>query len=740
MVPISMKISRFPILMALLSLCGSCYAAPTTGSFSTTGEEAFSLDGVWKFKTAQHDIIPEPGDIVVDNADKEQVEIVGPNWAQSQWKEGGAFWGTNYLVVKRSANVPAWVIFKPAISKAGNYEVFGRWSRGERDKAVKITVQFQGGTKTITVDQTQNGGRWMSLGRFAFAPNAVNSIKVDATGAGAQVVADAFLLRPVENAAPPESPYSSALNDAAWETMSVPGNWDTTNKYAHYTGKAWYRRSFMPPATWKGSPVRLRFEAVYHDTKVYLNGQFLGEHRGGYTPFEFEVSGLLRFGQPNLLAVSADNSYRRGAWWPWGGISRSVQLIRNNEVRIVRQQIRAEPDLKTGRAQFFLRILIQNAGKKEHEVRLNSQIALPGSSQSVWNSPHSVFQLPAGATKDVEWTANLPANQVKLWDFDHPNLYNCQTIVTVGGQVQNLRRDRFGIRKVEVTKTQLLLNGEPIRMPGFNRVYDHRAWGNTEPEHLVRQDVDMMKRLGGNLMRIMHGAQSPALLDYLDEKGVLVFEEIPVWGGDDPMQREMANPTTRRWLREMIERDFNHPCIIGWSVGNELTDHFSYVKTMIDFVRNDLDSHRLLGYASYTSTRDNMGPHNDPTTISDLTMFNSYGPLAPAASKLRERWPDKPILFTEFGSSQIGASLDAKLPGVEAKMDAIRQAHPYVVGTSLWTFNITVALTKIQRFRKIAPGAWWMYGAAPNAPLSKSPRNLVQFARLPWKIRPKTAL
>jgi beta-galactosidase len=701
---------RFCGIMAAVVLLGATAKSQALAEpFPVVGEESLSLNGIWKFKaipgatsTSYAPLVSAASDIVVDNENKNQVEVVGPKWTLSRWKEGGALWGESYLVAtERAAQTPAWVIFKPIIPQARTYEVFTNWSRGERDTAVKITVNYQGGSKVLSIDQTQGGGRWASLGRFPFAPNAGNNIKIDASGAGAQVVADAVLLRPVKdagttNALAPKTVetalFAPTTNDANWEQMAVPGNWDTTNAYAHHVGKAWYRRNVTVPRGWRGSRVRLKFDAVYHDATVYLNGKLLGEHVGGYTPFEFDVTNALNYDRPNLVAVVADNTYRRGAWWAWGGISRPVQLIRNNDVRIVRQHIRTEPELATGTAKVFARIWLQNTAPQERAITLNTRITLRNAPNVTWTNTDApalatTVRVPAGTERIVEWSTTMPAARVRLWHFDQPNLYNFETSATVGNRVLHRKSDRFGIRKIEVNKDQLLLNGEPIRMPGFNRVHDHRVWGNTEPDHLVKQDVDLMKRMGGNLSRIMHGPQAPNLLDYMDEKGMLVFTEIPVWGGIDPRMKEEGYPTTRRWLQEMIERDYNHPSIIGWSVGNELTSHYDYVRTMLEHVRKNLDPHRLAGYVSYTGARGSMGPHNDPITFSDLIMHNNYGSMSQMAPTLRQRWPEKAIFYTEFGSGQIGLSLDSKVPGLEKKLDDIRQAHPYVVGTSLWTYN-----------------------------------------------------
>ena len=467
-----------------------------------------------------------------------------------------------------------------------------------------------------------------------------------------------------------------------WDHITVPGNWDTLAAYSKHKGKGWYQRSFTVPAGWEGKRVRLRFEAVYQKAEVTLNGRVLGGHVGGYTPFEFDVTDKVDYHGTNTVTVCADNTYRRGAWWAWGGISRSVNLIANNEARIVWQHIRTEPDLQAGTAKIFVQYKIANTGAEPLQVSLSSVIrpsAGVGLSTNVTLAPNSE-QL-------VDLSVSLSAADVRLWDFDHPELYSMDTQVSVRDKVLHAKSDRFGIRKVEVTPAGLFLNGEHIRVAGFNRVSDSNRTGNTEPDELVRKDVDLMKSSGAVFSRLMHTPQAPNLLDYLDEKGMLIFAEIPVWGGGDP---EMIpnNPKTKQWLREMIERDYNHPCIIGWSVGNELWQHYAYVESMETYVRKELDPHRLVTYVSNSAYSN--GPANDPITVSDLAMINAYGgargPFVSGPPNVRGKWPDKPIFFSEYGTHQIGASLEAKIPAIDLIWAEISK-NPYVIGGALWTFN-----------------------------------------------------
>jgi len=469
--------------------------------------------------------------------------------------------------------------------------------------------------------------------------------------------------------------------EESWIDMDVPGNWDTTEEFSTYSGVGWYRRSFTPNEELQGKHVRLRFEAVYHESEVFLNGTRLGRHEGGYAPFEFDVTDKLLFDQPNQLVVSADNTFKRGAWWPWGGISRSVNLIANNPVRLVWQHIHADPDLDAGTADVSVRYRIHNASDTPAEVALRSRI-------ESWDQElvAETYTLEANGTLTVNEQFTLPADQVRLWHFDHPEFYHLQTTLRAGGEDQHVVRDRFGIRKIEVKATEFLLNGEPVRLVGFNRISDDAGvFGNTEPDELVNPDVDLMKRAGANFSRIAHNPQAPNLLRRLDEKGMLLICEIPIWG-DDPLAVP-DNPLTKQWLKDMIYRDYNHPSIIGWSVSNEIRDYNGYPESMMNYIREELDPHRIVTYASFSSYRD--GGEDEPVRETDLPMINMYRTFAHKFAVQVERWPDMPIYLSEFGMWQLEGGVDADfhedfIPQWES---FTRGQFPNLLGASLWTLN-----------------------------------------------------
>jgi len=491
-----------------------------------------------------------------------------------------------------------------------------------------------------------------------------------------------------------------ARPDTVWQksdSLLVPGNWDTESAYAQYKGLGMYRRSIHVPAAWKDDIVRLHFEAVYETAHVYVNGRYVGMHRGGYTPFEFRVEDLLKIGENNMIAVVADNRYRRGAWWPWGGISREVSLTRNKPIRINQLLVTPEVDMQTKKGEVAIAYRVENNTLDKNEISVSVKLFADDRYTSVLKDTSYTVTLSDERSTTQKLTLQL-TDAVKLWHIDRPNLYSCEITVNQGGQAQHQKRSTFGFRKVEIKGQQLLLNGEPVKLMGFNRVHDHRAVGNTEPLWLIKKDLDHMKSLGCNLTRMMHAPLSPELLAYADKIGMLILGEIPVWGVEDPQAFE-NNPLTRQWLRETIARDYNHPSVIGWSMGNELAaetedrkkwamsrEQSQYVISMMRYVREELDSTRLVTYVSFTSFRDN-DPKAEPAQHADMLCFNSYGDFVQSAQKIHQRWPDKLILVTEFGQDQVGHhpddTLDARLA------DRLRRAAslPYVAGASLWTYN-----------------------------------------------------
>ncbi|WP_109830918.1 glycoside hydrolase family 2 TIM barrel-domain containing protein [Reichenbachiella versicolor] len=683
------------LLTILVLLCTITYSA----SAEDTGESVFSLNGTWKFKafagegSNYRDIVPTETDIIIDN-DDDRVKTEG-NWQTSTEPERETLmWGKDYKKHFFKPGDKSNLKYFPSLKKAGYYEVYAFHPFGANQN-IQYNIKHKNGVSTDYLSGRTQCGVWASLGVHEFTGSDQEYVEITSV-AKSVVVADGIMFRPLDSKKFEESKVQSSkahevnVNASDWLDLKVPGHWGMINEYSNYSGIAWYRKHVKLPSDWKKNDferVRLKFGAVYHLANIFVNGQKVGSHRGGLTPFEFDVTDFLNFDGDNIIAVQVDNNFIVGATWNWGGIIRDVELVKNNDVRISYQYIHADPNLTTGTADINLKVRVENKSGKTRKLSFKSSI----SKDSELAQMEKSIKVAANSTFEFETTTSLTKEQVKLWHFDTPELYQISSSITEKGKVVHVQSDRFGIRKVEVSDSQFFLNGEAVRLAGFNRVSDHRYWGSSEPQEIINLDVDQMKESGANFMRIMHGTQNEKLIDRCDEKGILLFEEVNVRHLSNPEFTAPGYPLVRQWLREMIERDVNHASIIGWSVGNELADHYEYGRDIIKYLKDSLDDKRLVTCVSNSGWRKTQTPENDPNTFVDIIMHNHYGFQGPANTvfqELRSKWNDKPIFISEYGVGRHPTtSLDEDLKNVSVWNKEIRFKNTFIVGASLWTYN-----------------------------------------------------
>lgn len=475
--------------------------------------------------------------------------------------------------------------------------------------------------------------------------------------------------------------FGEAVNISSWDSMPVPGNWDLRNEYSHYVGKAWYRTSFSVPAIKKGQVIRLLFEAVYHHSKVWLNGKLLGANNSGFLPFEFEINKSLNYDKPNSLVVCADNTFRRGAIWNWGGIRRPVTLVATSTARVVQQMISSQIDLDKKTATVSIRLFVKNADI--NPAKLRGEVVLSNKNGFEQVLPFAI-SVEAGNTAETIIHTKISSKQLHLWSCDDPFLYQSKVRIKNGGDLVHENTTAFGLRKIEVDNKNysFKLNGQLMRIMGFNLVPDDRTTGNTLPLWRVKEDVDLMKSMGANMARLSHLPVHTELLDYLDQKGILIFSEVPLWGYDQLADKN--NPLPKEWLTRLINTQFNHPSIIGWSVGNEIGQYPGVNDYVSDAVKNvrQLDSTRLAVMVSHTASRTN----DDPLQFSDMGLINGYGKgIGSTVDKIHGLYPGKLLFFTEYGYNQFTENLDGDLDA-RSLIDSIR-FKPFLMGASLWTFN-----------------------------------------------------
>jgi beta-glucuronidase len=496
-----------------------------------------------------------------------------------------------------------------------------------------------------------------------------------------------------------------------WDRVDVPHDFLTDPRYG-YTGTAWYRRSVHVPAeadenlTW-----RLRFATVFQRCRVWVNGTLVGEHEGGYTPFEFNVTEQLTRGRYNFIVVEVNNDIRfralpgartptigregwpnskMYAWLNYGGILGDVHLTGHSPVYIRRQTVRTELNETMETASIEILVTVQNDTAEEIRavvavdagedlLNLRQEVSIgAGSEQTV--------RLHGEVPKDTEWA---------LWELDNPVLYSVTARVESDAG-QHWLEDRFGIRIIETRNGRLYLNGEVVRLPGANRTKGHPVHGGRDPAELIAHDLTLMKAANLRFTRIQHTPPSKSLLRWADEQGFLLILEVGMWGYTAPDQasRELREQFQFE-MKQMIQATANHPSVIGWSLGNEyeswLPEGIAWTRDMAGFVR-EIDPTRLvtfntLGTALRELDNDPGGEHAfDYIDIITLSSYFAVADLPSFIDPVNSRWPDKPVFLGEYGRRADQFEEEDRIAHFEGVFAFVRE-RPWICGFSYWAFN-----------------------------------------------------
>lgn len=429
---------------------------------------------------------------------------------------------------------------------------------------------------------------------------------------------------------------------AASPTLRVPGDWNTQKaELFWYEGAVWYERDF----DWKKTDGRtfLHFDAVSLEANVYLNGQKLGSHTGGFTPFEFEVTDILRDGK-NCVVVRADNTRHASGiptkgfdWWNYGGIIRDVRL----ETR---------PDTYIG---FWRADLDKTDRRTIHATaRLDKPVAGVGVK----------FEIPElgvceTSTTDENGNAAFTIHNpdLALWSPKNPKLY--KVVVSSGDDAVS---DEMGFRTIETKGGKILLNGEEIFLKGVCLHDEVPGGGRVTSSAEVAENIRRAKSIGANFVRLAHYPHIEKMVRECEREGLLVWCEIPLyWMIDWKNPKTYASAESQ--VREMIARDIRRANVIVWSMANETVpskDRNDFLKRLAAFARS-LDSTRLISMAMEVASAKNCVNrlHDGLNTEVDVIAFNEYvgwyRNVADADKMVWEIPYDKPVVISEFGGGAV---------------------------------------------------------------------------------------
>lgn len=439
--------------------------------------------------------------------------------------------------------------------------------------------------------------------------------------------------------------------DGKTTAVDLPHTWnnidgqDGGNDY--WRGTCIYKTQFTAPVFDKDTQqVWLQFEGVNASAKVTLNGVEVARHDGGYSTFRADVTALLA--DSNELIVEVDNSKndrvypQKADFTFYGGIYRDVSLLVVNRNHIALDYlggsgVQITPTVNGANADIEVKTWMEGDGEVEF---------------SIYDAAGA--EVLTGKGRDTTVTLEHP----HLWDgVRDPYLYTCAVRLVLNGEVQDEVRQRFGVRSFSVDpKRGFFLNGRPYPLHGVSRHQDRKGLGNAITREMHDEDMQLIKELGANTIRLAHYQHDQYFYDLCDEAGMVVWAEIPYISEHMPNGRE----NTISQMKELIVQNYNHACIVCWGVSNEITISTKDNRDMRDnhHVLNDLchemDKTRLTTLACYAMC----GPFNPVAHITDLVSWNLYLGWYVPGLFLNDLWmdffhlcyPNRALGFSEYGA------------------------------------------------------------------------------------------
>lgn len=459
----------------------------------------------------------------------------------------------------------------------------------------------------------------------------------------------------------PDLDWMRGYERLAWREMRIPGSWNLVDPALQwYEGIVWFAREFDLPKEWAGKHVCLRFGAVNYHAKVWLNEEPVGEHEGGYTPFEIMVTGSLK-PTGNLLVVKVHNRQLPDSTCPilpmmnYGGIYRSVSLVATGPARIRWLAVLPELDERLERAVLTIRFEVQNTSDRDLHLELVLRIIDPDG--RLVASPRGIVEAKAAGI--AEGALTVAVERPDLWDVASPRLYRAEASLEGPEGALDAVRPTFGIRRVDVRDGRIHLNGRPVFLRGICKHDEYPGLGRTIPDEIYRSDFRIIRELGANAVRLAHYPHDERETQLADELGLLLWEEtLMVWNVD------FSNPAVHRkvcqQLEELVRRDINHPSVILWSLGNEIPtttpEAEQCLRSEIEVVRR-LDPTRLMTFATWPLDV----AANKPLGLVDVISFNKYrgwyypnvAGIVDDIQEYHDAHPAKPIIVSEFGAGSV---------------------------------------------------------------------------------------
>ncbi|HJX71189.1 MAG TPA: glycoside hydrolase family 2 TIM barrel-domain containing protein, partial [Bacteroidales bacterium] len=430
--------------------------------------------------------------------------------------------------------------------------------------------------------------------------------------------------------------------------MQVPGDWNSQDeKLFYYEGTVWFRKVFDYRKSSPDNRVYVYFGAVNYESDVYLNGKKLGKHIGGFTPFNYEITALLR-DEENFLVVKVDNKRKPEGvptlntdWWNYGGITRDVTIVEVPGTFILDYAIQLKKGSKQEIAG-FVKLDGETINQKVHveipELKISKEFTCDGNGYA---------------------EIHMMSDEIGLWSPTNPKLYQ----VNIIGQTDKVS-ERIGFRSIETSGTEILLNGKPVFLRGIC-IHEENPLrgGRANSQEDARLLLNWAKELNCNYVRLAHYPHNEHMARLADEMGIMVWEEIPVYWTimfDNPETFDNA----KQQLTDLIHRDKNRASVIIWSMANETPvseERIGFLKGLVMHAQS-MDDTRLIS-AAMEAHRDRDDPNirivEDPfADFVDVVSFNEYvgwyDGLPEKCDSITWKIPcNKPVIISECGGGAL---------------------------------------------------------------------------------------
>lgn len=364
-------------------------------------------------------------------------------------------------------------------------------------------------------------------------------------------------------------PYDAMIRESVTKDTKNGG------QTGYYPGKVYcYSKDFLVPKEWEEKTIILEFEGIYGQTTIYINGDYVKRQVYGYTSCFLSINDFLRYGEMNHIEVIVNNEEERNSrWYSGSGIYRDVQIYVGEKIFIPTESLKVStPEIEKEVSVIKTEITIKNKDNKKHIVRVITEILDPsGSLVAKRDTPVTLY----GLTSEVIEQRIIVEN-VELWSCDNPELYCCNVTIKEGDKIWDKESDTFGIRKLQLDSINgLRINGEEVKLRGACIHHDHGIIGASSFERAEERKIRKLKESGFNCIRMSHHPASKSLLRVCDRLGMLVMDELTDMWTRSKNTNDFANDFELYWeeiTELMVRKDFNHPSVILYSMGNEIQE------------------------------------------------------------------------------------------------------------------------------------------------------------------------